>query len=173
MSTHPVEPVRRGHGLTRLECAMNRTKPAGGAASWLTPMIRLTALGYLVFFGPDLVLSATDHIDDLPQTLTQLLAWGQGGHSVDVMLSTIYVVWALFLFVSARDPIANRLFIDFSLVANTAHFAAMLIMAATMPDEHHHIPGVVLLGLVSNLPLALSWIPVRRAAQTEYSSRTL
>src|ERR1700687_755247 len=54
MSTHPVEPVRRGHGLTRLESAMNRTKPAGGAASWLTPMIRLTALGYLGLFrsGP-------------------------------------------------------------------------------------------------------------------------
>ena len=65
-----------------------------------------------------------------------------------MMLSTIYVVWALFLFVSARDPIANRLFIDFSLVANTAHFAATLIMAATMPDEHHHIPGVVIPGVV-------------------------
>jgi len=40
------------------------------------------------------------------------------------MLSTVYVVWAIFLFRSARAPQA-------------------LIMAVTMPDEHQHIAGVL------------------------------
>lgn len=58
------------------------------------------------------------------------------------MFSTVYVVWAIFLFRSARAPQPNRLFIDFNLTASFAHFGVMLIMAVTMPDEHQHIAGV-------------------------------
>jgi hypothetical protein len=78
------------------------------------------------------------------------------------MLSTVYVVWAIFLFHSARAPLAHRLFLDFNLTANAAHFVAMLLMALTMPDEHRHAAGVFALGLISTVPLAACWLPVRR-----------
>jgi hypothetical protein len=78
------------------------------------------------------------------------------------MLSTVYVVWAIFLFDSARAPLAHRLFLDFNLTANAAHFAAMLLMALTMPQEHRHAAGVFALGLISTVPLAACWLPVRR-----------
>lgn len=78
------------------------------------------------------------------------------------MFSTVYVVWAIFLFRSARAPQANRLFLDFNLTANSAHFGVVLIMAVTMPDEHQHIAGVLAAGMLSTVPLAACWLPVRR-----------
>ncbi|MGH3970829.1 MAG: hypothetical protein ACRDTV_22640 [Mycobacterium sp.] len=127
------------------------------AAAWLPVVIRLTAIGYLLFFVPNLVLATTHHV-------AGPFDWGAGGDEVAVMFSTVYIVWAIFLFGSARAPHANRLFLDFNLVANAAHFGAMLIMAVTMPAEHQHTAGVLALGLISTVPLAACWLPVRRAA---------
>ena len=132
------------------------------AASWLPVMIRLTAVGYLLFFVPDLILAATHHVNGLPPVLARLFDWGAGGDAVAVMFSTVYLIWALFLFRSAKAPLVNRLFLDFNLTANSAHFAAMLVMALTMRDEHQHLAGVVALGLLTTVPLAACWLPVRR-----------
>jgi len=143
---------------------MRQTRPSR-AASWLPVMIRLTAVGYLVFFVPDLILATTHHINTLPPLLARLFDWGEGGpndHAIAVMFSTICVVWELFLFGSARAPLANRLFLDFNLTANSAHFGAMLIMAVTMRDQHQHLAGVLALGLITTVPLAACWLPVRR-----------
>lgn len=135
-------------------------------ASRLPVIIRLTAVGYLLFFVPDLILASTQHISALPPWLARLFNWGQGGGPVSIMFSTVYVVWALFLFRSARAPLANRLFLDFNLTANSAHFGAMLLMAVTMRDEHQHLPGVVTLGLITTIPLAVCWLPIRHRART-------
>ena len=143
-------------------------KPAhpSRAASWLPVMIRLTAAGYLLFFVPDLILASTHQIGALPPLFARLFNWGEGGDPVAVMFSTVYVVWALFLFRSASAPLANRLFLDFNLTANSAHFGAMLIMAVTMRDQHQHLAGVLALGLITTVPLAACWLPVRHGART-------
>jgi hypothetical protein len=125
-------------------------------------MIRLTAVGYLLFFVPDLILASTHHINGLPRLLARLFDWGAGGDPVAVMFATVYVVWALFLFRAASAPLTNRLFLDFNLTANCAHFGVMLVMAATMRDEHQHLAGVVALGLITTVPVAACWLPVRR-----------
>jgi hypothetical protein len=144
---------------------MTQTQPSR-AASWLPAMIRLTAVGYLLFFVPDLILATTQHINALPPLFARLFNWGQGGGPVSIMFSTVYVVWALFLYRSARAPLANRLFLDFNLTANSAHFGAMLLMAVTMRDEHRHLSGVVALGLITTIPLAACWLPIRHRART-------
>jgi hypothetical protein len=146
-----------------------REHVAGRAAAWLPTMIRLTAVGYLLFFVPDLILAATHHVHALPPLLARLFDWGGGGpddQAVAVMFSTVYIVWALFLFGSARAPLANRLFLDFNLTANSAHFGAMLIMAVAMPDQHRHLAGVLALGALTTVPLAACWLPVRRLAES-------
>jgi hypothetical protein len=135
------------------------------AASWLPVMIRLTAVGYLLFFVPNLILASMHQIGSLPPLFARLFNWGQGGDPVAVMFSTVYLVWALFLFRSARAPLVNRLFLDFNLTANSAHFGAMIVMAVTMRDEHQHLAGVLALGLVTTVPLAACWLPVRRGAR--------
>ena len=78
------------------------------------------------------------------------------------MFSTVYIVWALFLFGSAKAPLTNRLFLDFNLTANSAHFGVMLVMAVAMHDQHQHVAGVMALGLLTTVPLAACWLPVRR-----------
>ena len=128
------------------------------AARWLPVMIRLTAVGYLLFFVPDLVFAITHRAN-------ALFDWGEGGpndQAIAIMFSTVYVVWALFLFRSATAPLANRLFLDFNLTANSAHFVVMLAMAVTMHDQQRHLAGVVALGLISTVPLAACWLPVRQ-----------
>lgn len=137
-------------------------QPANRAARWLPPVIRITALGYLSFFVPDLILVTTHHVQDLPPLPARLFNWGQGGDAVAVMFSTVYIVWAIFLFHAARGPLRHRLFLDFNLTANTAHFAAMLVMALTMPEHHGHVLGVLLLGAVTIIPIGVCWLPVRR-----------
>jgi hypothetical protein len=125
-------------------------------------MIRLTAAGYLAFFVPNLVLAMTNRA-------STVFEWGQGGsddRAVSVMFSTVYLVWAVDLFACARAPQTNRLFLDFNLTANTAHFGVMLIMAVVMAHEHNHIVGVLVLGLLSTVPLAACWLPVRRAEKS-------
>ncbi len=82
---------------------MKQTQP-GRATSWLPVMIRLTAVGYLLFFLPDLILASTHHIGALPAAFDRLFKWGEGGDPVAVMFSTVYVIWALYLFRSARAP---------------------------------------------------------------------
>ncbi|MGO9385359.1 MAG: hypothetical protein ACLP4W_25520 [Mycobacterium sp.] len=140
---------------------MKQTQPSR-AASWLPIMVRLTAVGYLLFFVPDLILASTHHINGLPPPFARLFDWGDGVDPVAVMFSTVYIVWALFLFRSAGDPLANRLFLDFNLTANSARFGAMLVMAVAMRDQHQHLAGVVALGLLTTVPLAACWLPVRR-----------
>jgi len=144
---------------------MNQT-PTRRAATWLPMMIRLTAAGYLLFFVPDLILATTHHINTLPPLLARLFNWGEGGDAIAVMFATVYIVWALFLFRSAEAPLTNRLFLDFNLTANSAHFGVMLAMAVAMRDEHQHIAGVLALGLLTTVPLAACWLPIRRAAKT-------
>jgi hypothetical protein len=136
-----------------------KAAPPGRAAAWLPMMIRLTAAGYVAFFVPNLVVAVT-HRD------YAVFDWGQAGstdQAVSIMFSTVYLVWATYLFRSARAPQANRLFLDFNLTANAAHFGVMLVMAITMTHEHNHIVGVLVPGLLSTVPLAACWLPVRRA----------
>jgi hypothetical protein len=140
---------------------MKQTQPSR-AAYWLPVMIRLTAVGYLLFFVPDLVLASTHHVNGLPPLLARLFDWGEGGDAIAVMFSTVYIVWALFLFRSAKAPLANRLFLDFNLTANAAHFGVMLVMAVAMGEHHRHLAGVLVLGLLTTVPLAACWLPVRR-----------
>jgi hypothetical protein len=144
---------------------MNQTR-TGRAASWLPAMIRLTAIGYLLFFVPDLILASTHRVSGLPPVLARLFDWGGGGpndHAIAVMFACVYIVGAMFLFGSARAPLANRLFLDFNLTANSAHFGVMLVMAAAMRNEHQHLAGVAALGLLTTVPLAACWLPVRRS----------
>lgn len=142
------------------------------AAKWLPLMIRLTAFGYLLFFVPDLVVATTHQIQGLPPLLARLFDWGDGGDAVAVMFATVYIVWTIFLFQAARNPLAHRLFLDFNLAANSAHFIAMLVMALTMPEHRQHAVGIVALGLLTIVPIGACWLTVRGMAPQAAISTT-
>lgn len=162
-SPRPPSPAAAGEGTQPAPAGRHGPKRA---ESWLPTVIRLTAIGYLMFFVPDLVLEAAHRTTSLPPVLARIFLWGGDGGPVAIMFCTVYIVWALFMFAAARDPLASRLFLDFNLTANSAHFTAMLIMALTMPAEHHHIGSVISLGALTTVPLAACWLPVRRRVTT-------
>ncbi|MDQ6155143.1 hypothetical protein NMF55_09175, partial [Pseudomonas aeruginosa] len=87
-----------------------------------------------------------------------------GGQHYELMISTIYLVWGAFLWRAASQPFRHRLFIDFTVAANAAHFGLMFLQGLLMPGEHIHLAGDVLLGWASLLPLMLFWIPQRKRA---------
>jgi len=134
---------------------MNRTRTSL-AGSLLPVMIRLTAVGYLLFFVPNLILASTHHVNGLPPLLARLFDWGGGGDAIAIMFSTVYIVWALFLFRSAKAPLANRLFPRFQ-----SH-RELRPLRCHDRDQHQHLAGVLALGLITTVPLAACWLPVRR-----------
>ena len=71
---------------------------------------------------------------------------------VPPMLFTIYLVWAVFLFVAARRPLAYVSFLNFTMWANLFHGLLMAVQAAAMMDHYWSkwftdIPFVVILAL--------------------------
>lgn len=55
---------------------------------------------------------------------------------VPPMLFLIYAVWGFFLLRAARDPMAHRSFLDFTMWANAAHGVLMTIQASTEIDRY-------------------------------------
>lgn len=114
---------------------------------------------FVVFFVVAFIASAMKV--STPEILYRMLGWGDVGDAEEQMISVVYVVWGIFLWLAARDPRRNRLFIDFTLVANLAHFGLMGIQSFTY-GEHTHLYGDVLLGFLILGMLAAAWLPVRR-----------
>lgn len=139
------------------------------AARWLPIYLRLLAVGFLLFWGTALTVSTTGI--QIPAALDHAARWGHG-HGMDAagaMLAAVYVVWALFIWAAAADPLGNRMFLDFTVLANMAHFGLMFVMALYMDHEQHHLYKDVLLGWVGIIPLAILWWPLRSTASTTLS----
>ena len=125
-------------------------------------MIRVVAGVFIVFFLLALIGSATQ--SDMPELLYRLVGWGSIGDAEEQMIAIVYIVWGLFLWRAASDPLGNRLFIEFTIVANAAHAILMGIQALAYPGEHLHLAGDVPALLILAVALMLAWLPVRRQA---------
>ena len=62
------------------------------------------------------------------------LIWDRISDHVAPMLLAVYIVWSIFIIRAARDPIANKLFIDFTVWANVAHGISMIPHALMAPE---------------------------------------
>jgi len=130
----------------------------------LSLVLRMIGALFVLFFVVAFVASAMKV--STPDILYRMLGWGDVGDAEEQMISIVYIVWGVFLWLAARDPVRNRLFIDFTLMANVAHFGLMGIQSFTY-DEHTHLYGDVLLGFVVLGVLAAAWLPVRRQLVTQ------
>jgi hypothetical protein len=125
-------------------------------------VIRLTAAGFAIFFS--VLALHTLRVLDFGATYLSLVRWGSHGEAYELMICTIYLVWAPFLWRCARNPLAEKTFIDFTVVANVAHFGVMFFEGVLMEGEHVHLVGDVLLGWSGLILLMIFWIPVRLRA---------
>jgi hypothetical protein len=124
----------------------------------LSVVIRVVGAVLVVFFTLALIGSATQ--SQLPELLYRLVGWGSIGDAEEQMIAIVYIVWGLYLWRAAGDPLRNRLFIEFTIVANVAHAVLMGIQALAYPGEHLHLAGDV-------PALLIAWLPVRNGASAE------
>jgi hypothetical protein len=130
----------------------------------LSLVLRAIGALFVLFFVVAFVASAMKV--STPDILYRMLGCGGVGDAEEQMISVVYIVWGVFLWLAARDPLRHRLFIDFTLVANVAHFGLMGIQSFTY-GEHTHLYGDVLLGFLVLAALGFAWLPVRRRLVTQ------
>lgn len=141
------------------------TNPLTGFAAfaqrWLPAYLRLFAVLVFIFGAMGVAVCAFGM--PLHDFLARIFRWNM--HPAEfppsAMLGSIYVVWGIFIWLAARNPQANRMFIDFTVAGNAAHGAIMAYMALTMPGMLEHLFTDTML-LIVGVPVLLAlWLPVR------------
>ena len=139
-----------------------REGPSGSETARARLAIRFLGVAFVVFFTIAAAASITR--TRTPEILYHMFGWGSVGDAEEVMISAIYIVWGIFLWTAAKEPAKHRVFLDFTVVANAAHFGVMAVQAILMEGERTHLVGDVLVGWVLLIAFAAAWLPVRRKA---------
>jgi hypothetical protein len=129
--------------------------------------LRAAAVLVGIFFTVALVsvLTQADAADESSGLLGRLAAWSDDeGQEYVVMIAAIYLTWAVFMWIAARDPLHNRAMVEFTIVGNFVHLGAMAIMAIADSSHRAHLLGDVPLGLVLPIVLTVLWLPVRKSS---------
>lgn len=128
----------------------------------LQTLLRLYGAGWALTFTLVLANAWVDVVTD-DGAFGARFVWNAPGEGhVVSMLASINIVMGAFLYASARDPLRHATFIDFALIANTAHMLVMLVMAVGDPHHHVNLTGDVPLGLVVTAIPAAAWLSHRR-----------
>ena len=70
-------------------------------------------------------------------------AWHTGHSDYPLMIAGIYATLGVFLIAAARDPLANRSLIGFTIWSSVVHGLIMAVQSFTTPDSHTHMLGDV------------------------------
>ncbi|GAC1372269.1 MAG: hypothetical protein NVS3B3_15470 [Aquirhabdus sp.] len=132
------------------------------ANQWFPVYLRFFAVLAFIFGAMVVAVSAFGMpVSDL---LARIFRWNMDPAEFPpaAMLGSIYVVWAVFIWISARNPRANQLFIDFTVAGNAAHGLIMIYMALTMHGMIEHLYTDTLLLIIGVPIMLILWLPVRR-----------
>ena len=69
--------------------------------------------------------------------------WGHGSSPYMTMIIGLYATLGVFLVIAARDPLAHRSLIWFTVVSSVVHAAIMAAQANVYPHERGHLIGDV------------------------------
>ena len=69
--------------------------------------------------------------------------WGHGSSPYLTMIIGLYATLGVFLVIAARDPLAHRSLIWFTVVSSVVHAAIMAAQANVYPHERGHLIGDV------------------------------
>jgi hypothetical protein len=73
----------------------------------------------------------------------------------EILFASLFLVWGIFLWISARRPEENKLFIDFTIWASIAHILWMIYVAFINPVDALHMGRDVIIPVV--LTLVIAW----------------
>lgn len=93
----------------------------------------------VVLFGGLFVLTLTDASIIQDGGALRFMRWTPLAKHIELMLEGVYLVWAVYFFVAARDPLRNLSFISFTAWANGVHGLIMLVQSLMMPEFHYKI----------------------------------
>jgi hypothetical protein len=63
----------------------------------------------------------------------RFMRWEPLAKHIELMLEGVYLTWAIFFFIAARNPLRYLSFIDFTIWANAVHGLIMLVQTFIMP----------------------------------------
>ncbi len=86
----------------------------------------------ILLFGTLFVLTALDAPIMQEGGSLRFLRWQPLAKHIELMIEIIYLVWGVFLFRAARNPLAYLSFIDFTIWANLAHGLLMIPQSHVM-----------------------------------------
>jgi hypothetical protein len=134
--------------------------------------LRIVGAGWIAFWAA-LALNELSggRLWDGQSWIAPYVMWHDGGDAYLKMLIADNLVIGIFLFLSARDPLAHKLFIDFALAANGAHMLSMILMSVLDPHEHTKLLGDIPLGTVPTAILARLWFGLRSSLDDSSASR--
>jgi hypothetical protein len=93
-------------------------------------------------------------------------SWGHGPSHYLAMIIGVYATLGVFLLIAAREPLAHRSLIWFTVVSSVVHAGIMAAQAIAEPEERGHLLGDVPALLIVAVVLgALMWgaVESRRA----------
>jgi len=122
---------------------------------------RFVAMAFGIFFGVGIVGNLTGHSVDPHSHMGELVRWGMGGEPQEVMLGSVYLAIAAYLWIAAARPFQHWLHLDFALAANIAHSVVMVLLSFVWPHSMQHLWGDSLLTIIPTAMLAYVWLPVR------------
>ena len=128
---------------------------------------RVVAVCFALFFGTGIIGHLTGHSVDPHSHFGMLVRWGAGGEPQEVMLGSVYLAIAVYLWVAAAKPVQHWLHLDFALAANVAHSLVMVLLSLVWPHSMQHLWGDSLFTIVPTALLAYAWLPVRSAVLAE------
>ena len=69
----------------------------------------------------------------------RFMRWIPLAPHIEMMLTAVYVVWGVFMFLAARKPLQYLSFINFTIWANLVHGLVMVVQTIVMPEFHYKI----------------------------------
>lgn len=95
---------------------------------WLRIYLRVLSVGFLAAFVPWITLIVLQAPFLEPgSAFAPLLRFQPYNASLEGMMAAIHIAWAVMLWRASGDPARHLLFIDFTIWANAAHGAVMLV----------------------------------------------
>lgn len=78
-----------------------------------------------------------------PLTVVWPSGWSWGESHYLMMIVVVYATLGVFLMLAARDPLANRTLIWFTVWSSVAHALTMAVQSFSAPMHHGHLVGDV------------------------------
>ena len=132
--------------------------------------LKVLSVGFLAAFIPWITLIVIKApVLAAGSTFGPLLRFRPYNAPYEMMMTSIYVVWAIMMWRASKDPAKHILFIDFTIWANAAHALVMLIVTPVQKG--------LLMTFIEAIPLLvisaiLLWLRPRPAASGVQESTT-